>query len=105
MTSDRRKKAFDVRTTRLLGEFLRWWVVGPDESITIKQARQYTPHLYAAEHADVGKQKLDAWVRRGWVWLVKDEERTKGPDSWADLVIKVHLTEEGRALIEALEKD
>jgi hypothetical protein len=100
---NKHEKSYTARTTKLFGEFLRWWVLGVDDEMVLSQAGAYNPHLYTGDHGEVAKQRLDAWVRRGWVWVIKDEEQATDDTGWLKLVIRVRLTEDGRDLIEALQ--
>lgn len=99
-----RSKQNAQRTTSMAIALQDFWKGELDEAIIIWQARRYTPHQFASEWGEVARQKLDAWSRRDWIWMVREEVEDLSRD-WAKMRTTVRLTEQGQALLAAMRPD
>lgn len=87
-----------VALVRALDEF---WKGDYEDEVQLWQAARYGPHYMKSEWGDVPRQTLDAWSRRDWVWLFRDEDKSLSR-GWARLRTTVHLTEDGQDLLRGL---
>ncbi|UCC90104.1 MAG: hypothetical protein JSV81_03995 [Anaerolineales bacterium] len=98
------RRTFENHTPKLAQDLAAWWRWGYGDEVKTFQKAKYSPHhLTTDEGDDVGRQKLDAWLRRDWVWCTRDLGETNR--KWVTLVTTVHLTAEGESIVRSLRED